>query len=58
MSANLENSPVTTGMEKVSFHSNLQKEQCQRLFKISYKIPYSFHMPTRLYSFKLGFSSM
>ena len=31
MSANLENSTVATGLEKVSFHSNPQKRQCQRM---------------------------
>ena len=36
MSANLENSAVATGLEKVSFHSNLKKEQCQRMFKLPY----------------------
>ena len=30
MSANLENSAVATGLEKVSFHSDPQKRQCQR----------------------------
>ena len=34
MSANLENSPVATGLEKVSFHSNLKEMQCQRMFKL------------------------
>ena len=34
MSANLENSAVATGMEKVSFHSNPKEGQCQRLFKL------------------------
>ena len=29
MPANLENSAVATGLEKVSFHSNPQKWQCQ-----------------------------
>ena len=33
MPANLENSAVTTGLEKVSFHSN-PKEQCWRMFKL------------------------
>ena len=28
MSANLENSAVATGLEKVSFHSNLKERQC------------------------------
>ena len=30
MSANLENTAVVTGLEKVSFHSNPQERQCQR----------------------------
>ena len=29
MSANLENSAVDTGLEKVSFHSNPKERQCQ-----------------------------
>ena len=33
MSANLENSAVATGLEKVSFHSNPKERQCQRMFK-------------------------
>ena len=31
MSANLENSAVATGLEKVSFHSNPKERQCQQL---------------------------
>ena len=34
MSANLENSAVTTGLEKVSFHSNPKEGQCQRMLKL------------------------
>ena len=34
MSANLENSAVATGLEKVNFHSNPQKRKCQRMFKL------------------------
>ena len=34
MSANLENSAVATGLEKVSFHSNPKERQCQRMFKV------------------------
>ena len=34
MPANLENSAVATGLEKVSFHSNLKEKQCQRKFKL------------------------
>ena len=33
---NLENSAVPTGLEKVSFHSNLKERQCQRMFKLQY----------------------
>ena len=32
MPANLENSAVATGLEKVSFHSNPKERQCQRMF--------------------------
>ena len=31
MPANLENSAVATGLDKVSFHSNLKERQCQRM---------------------------
>ena len=34
MPANLGNSAVATGLEKVSFHSNPKERQCQRIFKI------------------------
>ena len=34
MSANLENSAVATGLEKVSFHSNVKERECQRMFKL------------------------
>ena len=36
MSVNLENSAVDTGLEKVSFHSNLKEGQCQRMYKLLY----------------------
>ena len=32
--SNLENSAMATGLEKVSFHSNLTEGQCQRMFKL------------------------
>ena len=35
-SANLENSAVATGLEKVSFHSNPKEGQCQRMFRLPY----------------------
>ena len=34
MPANLENSLVATGLEKVSFHSNPKEWQCQRMLKL------------------------
>ena len=40
MSANLENSAVATGLEKVSFHSNPKETQCQRMFKLPHNCTY------------------
>ena len=34
MAANLENSAVAIGLEKVSFHSNPKERQCQRMLKL------------------------
>ena len=34
MSANVENSAVATGLEKVSFHPNPKERQCQRMLKL------------------------
>ena len=34
MSANLENSTVARGLDKVSFHSNPKERQCQRMLKL------------------------
>ena len=34
MPANLENSAVATGLEKVSFHSNPKERQCLRMLKL------------------------
>ena len=34
MPANMENSAVVTGLEKVSFYSNPKERQCQRMFKL------------------------
>ena len=38
MLANLENSAVAIGLEKVSFHSNPKERQCQRMFKWKWKL--------------------
>ena len=37
MPANLENSAVATGLEKVSFHSNPKERRCQRMLKLNYR---------------------
>ena len=34
MPANLENSAVATGLEKIIFQSNSKERQCQRMLKI------------------------
>ena len=44
MPANLENSAVATGLEKVSFHPNPKEGQCQRM----YKLPQNCTHPTHL----------
>ena len=36
MPANLENSAVATGLQKVSFHFNPKERQCQRTFRLLY----------------------
>ena len=41
MPANLENSAVATGLEKISFHSNPKKRQCQRMFKLLHNCTHS-----------------
>ena len=38
MPANLENLTVATGLEKVSFRSNVKEKQCQRMFKLLYNL--------------------
>ena len=40
MPANLENSAVATGQEKVSFHSNPKERQCQRMCKLLHNCTY------------------
>ena len=58
MSANLGDSTVATGLEKVSFHFNPKEGQCQRIFKLPYS--YTHFMLARFYwkSFKLNFNSL
>ena len=40
MPANLENSAVATGLEKVNFHSNPKERQCQRMLKLPHNSTY------------------
>ena len=41
MPANLENSAMTRGLEKVSFHSNPKERQCQGMFKLPHNCTFS-----------------
>ena len=42
MPANLKNSPVATGLEKVSFHSNPKEKQYQKKVQTTAQL-HSFH---------------
>ena len=58
MSANLENSTMAIGLEKVSFHSNPKERIWQRMFKILCKLHSLYTLAKQCpKSFKLGFSS-
>ena len=48
MPANLENSTVTTGLEKVSFHSNHKERQFQRMFKLPHSCTHFTHCKVML----------
>ena len=43
MPANLENSAVASGLEKVSFHSNPIEGQCQRMLKLLHNCTHFTH---------------
>ena len=43
MPANLENSAVATGLEKVSFHSNPKERQSQRMLKLPHNCTHLTH---------------
>ena len=43
MPANLENSAVATGLEKVSFHSNPKERQCQRMLELLHNCTHLTH---------------
>ena len=44
MPANVENSAVATGLEKVSFHSNPKERQRQRMLKVKVKVKSLSHV--------------
>ena len=58
MPANLENSAVVTGLEKISFHSNPKEMQCQNMFKLSHNVLTSNARKVMGKSFKLDVDSM
>ena len=41
--ANMENSAVVTGLERVSFHSNPEERQCQRMLKLPHNCTHLTH---------------
>ena len=43
MPANLENSAVATGLEKVSFHSSPKERKCQRMLKLLHNCTHLRH---------------
>ena len=43
MPANMENSVVATGLEKVSFHSNPKERQCQRMLRLPHNCTHLTH---------------
>ena len=50
MPANLENSAVATGLEKVSFHSSLEERQCQRMLKLPHNCTYLIKVTLRQFT--------
>ena len=58
MPANLENSAVATGLEKVSFQFNPKERQCQIMLKLLYSCAHFTLVRLCSKPFKLGFSSM
>ena len=41
--ANMENSAVATGLDKVSFYSNTKERQCQKMFKLLHECTHFTH---------------
>ena len=53
MPANLENSALATGLEKVSFHSNLKEGQCQRMLKLPFIALHSSKVMLKIHQVRL-----
>ena len=53
MPANLENSAVATGLEKVNFYSNPKERQCQRMFKLPYNCIHASKVVLKILQAKL-----
>ena len=58
MSANLENSAVAAGLEKVSFHSSSKERQCQRMFKLPHNCTHLTRKQLMLRILQADFKSM
>ena len=65
MTANMENSAVATGLEKVSFHSNPKERQCQRMLKLLLEnaglwkgntVQYPISLDTRAFIFHVSYN--
>ena len=51
MPANLENSAVATGLEKVSIRSNPKERQCQRMLKLPHNFALISHTSKLMFKF-------
>ena len=49
--ANLENSAVATGLQKVSFHSYSKERQCQRMLKLPHNCTHLTHQESNSQNF-------
>ena len=58
MLANLENTAVATGLEKVSFHFNPKERQCQRMLQLPHSCIHLTHYKLMLKFSKPGFNGM
>ena len=58
MPANLENSAVATGLEKVSFHYSFKERQCQRMLKLPQTALFSHASKVMLKILQARLSSM